>query len=117
MLFFGMFWIYIIFNSNGLYEHAVVSTEVEICSNIGTRIMLNHKGNAIDAAIAAALCVGLVNSFASGIGGGGFMLIRWPNDTSKVIDFRERAPLAVNSSLYETNPSIVESGPHSIAVP
>lgn len=105
------------FNRYGVYEHAAVSTEVQVCSNIGMRIMLNHNGNAIDAAIASALCVGLVNSFASGIGGGGFMLIRWPNDTSKVIDFRERAPLAVDPALYETNSSIVESGPHSIAVP
>jgi gamma-glutamyltranspeptidase len=41
-------------------------------------------GNAVDAAVASCLCIGVLNSFSSGIGGGGVMLYvlldhPWPN--------------------------------------
>ncbi|KAJ9067967.1 hypothetical protein DSO57_1033539 [Entomophthora muscae] len=45
-----------------------VATEHETCSNVG-QTMLLKGGSAVDAAIASALCVGVVNSFSSGIGG------------------------------------------------
>lgn len=38
--------------------------------------VLAEGGNAVDAAIAAALCQGVLNPQASGAGGGHFMLIR-----------------------------------------
>lgn len=39
--------------------------------------MLRSGGSAVDAAIATALCQGIHNPMASGVGGGHFMLIRW----------------------------------------
>jgi hypothetical protein len=36
--------------------------------------MKDKGGNAVDAAIASNLCVGVLHNFASGIGGGGVML-------------------------------------------
>ena len=51
-------------------------------------------GNAIDAAVAAALCLGVLNPMASGLGGGNFMVIRLANKTAIVLDSREQAPLA-----------------------
>ncbi|CAG8584908.1 1626_t:CDS:10, partial [Cetraspora pellucida] len=61
---------------------------------------LKEGGNAIDAAITSMICVGTINSFASGIGGGGFMVIRLPNGHSEVIDFRETAPLAAKKDMF-----------------
>ena len=55
--------------------------------------ILNVNGSAVDAAIAAMFCLGVVSMHSSGIGGGGVMLLY--NQTLKkatVIDFREIAP-------------------------
>ena len=46
------------------------------CSPAGAD-MLRGGGSAVDAAIATALCQGIHNPMASGVGGGHFMLIRW----------------------------------------
>ncbi|EEP79689.1 gamma-glutamyltransferase [Uncinocarpus reesii 1704] len=41
--------------------------------------------------------------YHSGIGGGGFMLIRAPNNTHEFIDFRETAPAAAFQDMYKNN--------------
>jgi gamma-glutamyltranspeptidase/glutathione hydrolase len=41
--------------------------------------------------------------YHSGIGGGGFMLVRSPNGTFEMIDFRETAPAAAFQDMYENN--------------
>jgi gamma-glutamyltranspeptidase/glutathione hydrolase len=53
-----------------------IATEVGHCSDIGVEIM-KAGGNAADAIIASGLCVGTVAAYHSGIGGGGFMLVRF----------------------------------------
>ena len=65
-------------------------------------------GNAIDAAVATALCQGVMNPMASGIGGGGFMLVRSAQGQSLVIDMREVAPSGATLGMFEgvrTRPS------------
>ena len=49
----------------------VVATDDSRCSTIGVS-MLRQGGHAVDAAVAAALCIGVVFSASSGIGGGAF---------------------------------------------
>lgn len=63
--------------------------------------ILKQGGNAIDAAIATAICLGVRRPFASGIGGGGFMLIHKSDNNSQVfLDFRERAPMAASKNMF-----------------
>lgn len=41
--------------------------------------------------------------YHSGIGGGGFMLVRSPNGTFEYVDFRETAPAAAFQDMYKNN--------------
>ena len=56
-------------------ENGAVAADHPLCSQIGTSIMRDNGGNAIDAAVAVALCLGVANPASSGIGGGAFLLI------------------------------------------
>ena len=49
---------------------------------------------------AVALCQGVTNPESSGIGGGGFIMVRTPNGTYEVIDAREQAPAAATQDMY-----------------
>ncbi|KAL0956594.1 hypothetical protein HGRIS_002731 [Hohenbuehelia grisea] len=103
-------------------RHGAVASENKLCSNIGVDV-LKAGGNAVDAAISTTLCIGVVNMFSSGIGGGGFMTVRIPPKTkgskSEVftIDFRETAPALSNSSMYIRDPNLSRFGGLSVGVP
>ncbi|KAF5346009.1 hypothetical protein D9758_013874 [Tetrapyrgos nigripes] len=89
-------------------QHGAVATEVEECSQIGREIM-QEGGNAVDATIASTLCIGVVSAYHSGIGGGGFMIVRFNQEDGshayEMIDFRETMPAAGNVSLYTESPN------------
>ncbi|TFK89119.1 gamma-glutamyltranspeptidase [Polyporus arcularius HHB13444] len=102
--------------------HGAVASENELCSQIGVNTM-KAGGNAVDAAVSTTLCIGVVNMFSSGIGGGGFMTVRLPptaaNGTSEVftIDFRETAPALSNKTMYLGNPDLSRWGGLAVGVP
>ncbi|KAF7718169.1 Gamma-glutamyltransferase / Glutathione hydrolase [Penicillium ucsense] len=79
-----------------------VATENAICSRHGIE-MFEMGGNAADALIAAQFCIGVTSMYHSGIGGGGFMLVRSPNNSYEFIDFRESAPAAAFQDMYNNN--------------
>ncbi|KAH8823211.1 nucleophile aminohydrolase [Flagelloscypha sp. PMI_526] len=103
-------------------RHGAVATENRRCSDIGVEIM-RKGGNAVDSAIAATFCIGVVHSFSSGIGGGGFMVVRVPNALPGVpaevtsLNFRETSPGLSNSSMYVEHPSKSTLGGLAVGTP
>ncbi|VVA10433.1 PREDICTED: gamma-glutamyltranspeptidase [Prunus dulcis] len=98
-------------------EKGVVAADDARCSEVGASI-LRQGGHAVDAAVGTALCLGVVNSMASGIGGGGFMLVRSSaTSQTQAFDLRETAPIAASQNMYETNPKAKLLGALSMGVP
>ncbi|MDX1492810.1 MAG: gamma-glutamyltransferase [Longimicrobiales bacterium] len=77
----------------------VVSSQQWIASQVGADV-LSAGGNAVDAAIATGFALAVTHPTAGNIGGGGFMVIRFPNGQSTAIDFREKAPLAAHPEMW-----------------
>jgi gamma-glutamyltranspeptidase/glutathione hydrolase len=80
-------------------QHGVVASTKQIASEVGVDI-LKRGGNAVDASVAVAFALAVVHPVAGNLGGGGFMLIRFKDGRSTVIDYREVAPLAATRDLY-----------------
>lgn len=77
----------------------MVASESWRASQIGAEV-IEAGGNAVDAAIAVSFALSVIRPHATGIGGGGFALLKEPSKEAKFIDFRERAPQAGNLQDY-----------------
>ncbi|CAN6604159.1 glutathione hydrolase proenzyme [Trichomonascus vanleenenianus] len=97
-------------------KQAAVACDVPLCSEMGVDMMKNG-GNAMDAALTVALCIGSVNSFSSGIGGGGFMTVRASNGTAAAINFREIAPGLAHKNMFKSDETASQVGGLAVAVP
>ena len=70
-------------------------------SRVGLEI-LKMGGNAVDAAVATGFALGVLEPNASGIGGGGFMVVKLAGmKEAIVIDFRPTAPAAATPDMYK----------------
>lgn len=78
-------------------------------------------GNAIDAAVAAALTLGVVDGHNSGIGGSCFMLIRLANGRFVAMDGREMAAAAATRDMFvrdgKADTKLSQTGPLAAATP
>ena len=84
-------------------KNAVVSTARYEASKIGLDI-LENGGNAIDAAVGVGFALGVCEPQSSGIGGGGFMIVRFAKTgETKFIDFREIAPKGANPDMWDVD--------------
>src|SRR5213083_1673120 len=101
-------------------RHAMVVSGHPLASDVGVAI-LRRGGNAVDAAVAVAFALAVVEPVAGNIGGGGFMLIRDPGGTVRALDYREAAPRRATPGMYvdSTGKPAASSltGHPSVAVP
>ena len=110
----------------------IVASQHKLASRAGAKV-LAEGGNAVDAAVATAFTVSVLEPWMSGIGGGGHMLIHdAPSGKVHAIDFGMRSPIGLDPEDYPLSgegvasdlfpwPRVVEDrnivGATSIAVP
>ncbi|KAL2058586.1 hypothetical protein ABVK25_001314 [Lepraria finkii] len=83
-------------------RRGAVASENKLCSQIGIDL-LKAGGNAADALVGTVLCIGVTDCHHSGLGGGGFALIRSANGSYEAVDFRETAPGAAFEDMFKSN--------------
>jgi gamma-glutamyltranspeptidase/glutathione hydrolase len=101
--------------------HAAVASDHPLASAAGLSL-LKSGGNAVDAACATALALGVLHPESSGIGGGAFMLVYVAKEKKiYALDARERAPAAVTPAAYMKDgravPELSQRGGLAVAVP
>ncbi|KAI0389139.1 gamma-glutamyltransferase [Xylariaceae sp. FL0594] len=92
----------VVLDSASSGRRGAVACESKVCSQIGIDLIA-LGGNAVDAFIGTQLCVGVIGMYHSGLGGGGFSLIRDRDGEYTVIDYRESAPAAAFQDMYQGN--------------
>ena len=101
-------------------EKGAVATVHPIATEEAVRAM-REGGNAVDAAVVAALTLGVVDGHNSGIGGGCFLLIRRGNGEVVAIDGREKAPVEAHRDMFVRNgkadPNLSQHGALAAGVP
>ncbi|KAM5305639.1 glutathione hydrolase 7 isoform 4-T4 [Glossophaga mutica] len=105
----------IYFGDPQIFHQGAVVTDAARCTSLGIEV-LSKQGSSVDAAVAAALCLGIVAPHSSGLGGGGVMLVHdIRRNESHLIDFRESAPGALREEAlqrsWETKPGLLVGVP------
>ena len=98
----------------------MVATDEALGSQAGVEI-LKRGGNAVDAAVAVAFALAVVEPAAGNIGGGGFMLVRLADGKTNFFDYREVAPGQATRDMYIKDGQLIPDastlGFRSVAVP
>src|SRR5215471_15399464 len=87
---------------SAFFTNGMVASVHPTATEAGIRV-LQEGGNAVDATVAVALTLGVVDGENSGIGGGCFMLIRRGNGEIIAIDGRETAPARATRDMFIRN--------------
>ncbi|HSB41152.1 MAG TPA: gamma-glutamyltransferase family protein [Methylomirabilota bacterium] len=110
---------------------ALVAAEHPIGAEVGAGI-LARGGNAVDAAVATAFAMSVVEPFMSSVAGGGTMLVHMAKRGETVaLDFNVQAPAACHESCFELADGVAQAlfpwrrvvddannfGPKSVAIP
>ncbi len=102
------------------YDNGLVVSADVYASSAGKQI-LEQGGNAVDAAVAVQFALAVTLPRAGNLGGGGFMMIRLSDGTTKALDFREIAPLRATADMYirdgEFQPELSQQGILASGVP
>lgn len=91
-------------------RRAMVAADHPQASRVGADV-LKRGGNAVDAAVAVSFALGVTRPYSTGLGGGGFMIVRLVDGRQFAFDFRERAPLAATPDMYDRAAARDPDGP------
>jgi gamma-glutamyltranspeptidase / glutathione hydrolase len=80
-------------------SRGMVASPQADASRVGAEV-LREGGSAVDAAIAVSFALAVTDPFHSGLGGGGFLLIRLADGRALAVDARETAPAAASRDMY-----------------
>src|SRR5689334_18683723 len=112
--------IFFLTGANAAPTHGVVASVHPTATRAGLNV-LKSGGNAIDAAVAVGLTLGVVDADNSGIGGGCFILIRLANGKIIAIDGREMAPAKATRDMFirdgKADTRLSQTGPLASGVP
>ncbi|MGE3309117.1 MAG: gamma-glutamyltransferase [Limisphaerales bacterium] len=107
-------------NTSVLGREIAVATVHPLATQAGIDAY-KRGGNAVDAAVASALMLGVVDGHNSGIGGGCLALVRLANGRWVALDGRETAPQAATRDLFIRDgvavPALSQEGPLAVGVP
>lgn len=93
---------------NYIGKNGMVVAAHPLAANAGLE-MLKKGGNAVDAAVTTAFTLNAAEPFASGIGGGGFMVIYIAKERKvTTVNFREKAPSKASPNMFMENGKINE---------
>jgi len=104
---------------------AAIASANKLATAAGLEV-LKAGGNAFDAAVAVSAALGVVEPESSGLGGGAFALLYFPDkpegERAVFVDAREKAPLAATRDMYldakgEPNRELSVNGPLAAAIP
>jgi len=101
-------------------RRGLVATVNPVATEAGLQAF-RDGGNAVDAAIACALTLGIVDGHNSGLGGGCFMTLRLADGRLITLDGRETAPAAATRDLFlrdgKADPRLSQDGALSVGIP
>lgn len=103
-------------------DQAAIASPHPIATAAGREILVDG-GNAFDAAIAISATLAVVEPYGSGLGGGGFFLLRQASEPVQYqfLDAREKAPLKSKLKMFTRNgvvqPDLSLNGPLAAAIP
>jgi gamma-glutamyltranspeptidase/glutathione hydrolase len=103
-------------------DQAAIASPNPMATAAGREILVDG-GNAFDAAVAISATLAVVEPYGSGLGGGGFFLMRQSGEPVqyRFLDAREKAPLKSRSRMFYRNgvaqPDLSLNGPLAAAIP